>query len=212
MRHSHVYVVASGFGLRVVPIAPPFQFALGPLPSQLDTLRTVDGKELFARLTPDAGGYKSQISEGTSMLSDVLDVVEGPQLQAWWLETSAYRVPLPRAWRAIAGDDPSQPSIFDLVGPGDSLMFVQTPRNPPDPDRLCGPGQRIRARGSDARSAWVELRYSLEGRDWAQRHDVLRLGGLTCALTVQSPESCFEAIAPTHQSVLNSIAPSTHDS
>jgi hypothetical protein len=172
----------------------------------------VDGKEFFARLTPDEGGYTSEISAGTSTLADVLVVVEGPHLEAWWLETTAYRVPLPGGWRAIAGDDPSQPSIFDLVGPGDSLMFVQTPRNPPDPERLCGPGQRIRASGSDARSAWVELRYSLEGRNWAQRHDIVRLGRLTCALTVQSPESCFEAIASTHQSVLESLAPSTHDS
>jgi hypothetical protein len=45
--------------------------------------------------------------------------------------------------------------MFDLIGPDGALMFVQTPNSAPNPDRLVAPGQRIYARGSDARSYWV---------------------------------------------------------
>jgi hypothetical protein len=201
----HVYTVASGFGLRVVPVAAPYYFARGPVPQELDIGRRVGVKELFARLTPDHGGYTSKVAEGTRALADVVDVVRGPAFDCWWLETTLYRIPLPEGWQAVVEGDPKQPSVFDLWGPDGALIFVQTPRILPAPDRLCLPGQRVHARGDNAKSSWVELRYARDGGAWVQRHDVVQ--GLRLVVTVQVRAESFAAVASTHEAIVSAIAP-----
>lgn len=64
MTRPHVYTVASGFGLRVIPVAAPYYFALGPEERQLDVGRSA-GTEMtksptaieFKETVRDAFGY-----------------------------------------------------------------------------------------------------------------------------------------------------------
>src|SRR5215207_4912674 len=130
---SHVYTVASGFGLRVIPVAAPYELAIGPQPGQLDIDRWAGDTHLFARMTPMDGGYSSELAEGTGSLHDVVDIETGPAFTSWWLETSVFRVPLPPGWRAITEGAPDSPSMFDLIGPNDAVIYVQTPRRIPAP-------------------------------------------------------------------------------
>lgn len=188
----HVYAVAAGFGLRVIPLAPPYAFTLGPDPAELDVERNTAAGDLFARLTPVGGGYTSKIAEGVPSLYDVVDVTAGPPFDRWWIQTTAYRVPLPAEWKAVAGGT-VDPCVFDLVGPGGALMFVQVATTTRAPESLLGPGQRIVHGGRDARSSWVELRYQYDGEEWTQRHDIVEAGRLCLALTVQARSTAFGA-------------------
>jgi hypothetical protein len=203
--HSHVYTVASGFGLRVIPVHAPYGLAIGPESHQLDIECWPGTRDLFARVTPADGGYSSMLGEGTGALDDVVDIVPGPAFTSWWLETSVYRIPLVSGWRALAEGVPDQPSMFDLVRPDGALLFVQTPKNIPAPARMVAPGQRLHAQGTGARSEWVEVRYQHDGVEWAQRHDVVPLAGATCIVTVQCPVSSLASIEGSRDAVVNGI-------
>ena len=207
LSQAHVFAVASGFGLRIIPIAPPYEFALGPETNQLDISRQTPHGRRFARLTPDAGGYSSEIAHGTPSLADVVEVVRGPAHDSWWIDTSVYRILLPPDWKVNVSGDPTAPTVFDLFGAGDAMMFVQSPQSVPDPDQLCAPGQRIHAQGSDAWSRWIELRYWNGESEWVQRHDILRVGRVACVLTLQAPVATVPTTVPAHRIVLESIAP-----
>lgn len=206
-RAHHVYAVASGFGLRVIPLAPPYAFTLGPDPAQLDVERNTAAGDLFARLTPTGGGYTSKTAEDVPSLYDVVDVTAGPPFDRWWIETTAYRVPLPSEWQAVAGGA-VDPCVFDLVGPDGALMFVQVGNTIPAPDALVGPGQLIVNGGRDARSSWVELRYQHEGEEWAQRHDIVEAGRRCLLLTIQARFAAFAACSSAHRLVLEGLAAS----
>ena len=108
MPGSHVFTVASGFGLRVIPAAAPYELATGQPPENLEIDRWVGDRHLFARVTPNAGSYSSELSEATGLLNDVVDIEAGPAFTEWWLETSVYRVPLVHGWRAIVEGAPDQ--------------------------------------------------------------------------------------------------------
>jgi len=203
---SHVYTVASGFGLRVIPVAAPYELAIGPQPGQLDIDRWAGDTHLFARITPMDGGYSSELAEGTGSLHDVVDIETGPAFTSWWLETSVYRLPLPPGWRAITEGAPDSPSMFDLIGPNDAVIYVQTPRRIPAPSAMVAPGQRLHDEGTTERSRWVEVRYHHEHREWAQRHDVVALDGVTCVVTSQCPVSALESIIGARDAVVGGIA------
>ena len=205
MSQSHIYTVASGFGLRVVPVDAPYEFRLGPEPHDLDVERWDNGRRLIARITPGkGGGYSSNVGEDARSLDDVADIMAGPALDRWWLETSVYRVPLPKRWRAVAERAP-QSAMFDLVGPDGSLIFIQTPRKVPDPSWLVAPGQQLHGHGRGERSRWIEVRYHHEAQAWAQRHDVVELDGVTCVVTAQCPVTSLSSIATTRQAVVAGI-------
>jgi len=180
---GHVYVSASGFGLRVIPKSAPYRFALASVPAHLDVGRRVGQSWLFARVIPVEGGYRSQLAEDTASLADVLDVEIGPASSGWWLDTSVYRVPLPAGWTAVSADGPG---VFDLVGPDHSLIFIQTPARIGNVSDLRTSDQVIASTGADAQSEWVHLRYSHDGAEWHQRHHVRRLGGIAVVVTAQA--------------------------
>ena len=205
MPGSHVFTVASGFGLRVIPAAAPYELATGQTPEDLEIDWWVGDRQLSARVTPNAGSYSSELSEGTRSLNDVVDIEAGPAFTEWWLETSVYRIPLVRGWRAIVEGAPDQPSMFDLIGPADALIYVQTPRRIPAPSAMVAPGQRLHGQGTGARSAWVELRYDYEEREWAQRHDIVELHGVTCVVTSQCPVAAIESIADARDEIVLGI-------
>lgn len=203
---AHVFTVASGFGLRIVPVAAPYELASGPERHQLDVERRVGDTHLFARVTATDGGYTSQLGAGTGSLHDVVDIETGPAFTAWWLETSVYRIPLPNGWRAIADGVPDAPSRFDLVGPGGALIYVQTPKRIPASTAMVAPGQVLHDEGRDARSRWVDVRYRHDQHEWAQRHDVVELEGVTCVVTTQCPVAVVASVAGARDAVVSGIA------
>lgn len=192
MVHSHVYAVVSGFGVRVIPAGSPCTFTLRA--EGLD----VGYDDLRAHVPATATPSDLRAPSGTR----VADIVAGPGFGAWWIETSRYRVPLPLGWSAIATGALS-PSVFDLVGPGDALVFVQTPSQVLAIERMIAPGQQVARRGSDAHSAWVELHYEHAGATWVQRHDVVRVGDADLVVTAQATDAVFEA---TRGTVLHLVA------
>jgi hypothetical protein len=188
-----------------MPVHAPYGLAIGPEPHQLDVECWPGTRDLFARITPADGGYSSTLGEGTGALEEVVEIAAGPTFTSWWLETSVYRVPLVSGWRALGEGVPGQSSVFDLVRPDGTMMFVQTPKNIPPPARMVAPGQRRHAQGTGARSEWVEVRYEHDGVEWAQRHDVVRLPGATCIVTVQCLVSSLASTEGARDAVVNGI-------
>jgi hypothetical protein len=204
--HAHVFTVASGFGLRVVPVSAPYELAIGPEPNQLDVERSVGQKRLFVRVTAVAGGgYTSKLAEDTTSLFDVVDIVSGPAVESWWLETGIFHVPLPDGWRALASGAVERASVFDLIGPENALIFVQIPDSIPSLDQVAAPGQRIHQRGAGGHSRWIELRYEHEGREWTQRHDFVDRDGLQCIVTSQWVEESCAATAKARDEIVGAL-------
>ncbi len=186
MSQSHVFTVASGFGLRLIPKTAPYRFALSPTPPAIDVERAVGERWLFARVVPEQGSYRSQLDEHTPSLAEVVDVEAGPDWGEWWAETSRFRLPLLPGWTLQATDEPNAPSVFDLLGPQGMLIYVQTPAHPPVLADVAAPDQRVVTSGEGPRSQWVELRYVHGGEPWAQRHDLMRIGSGHLVVTAQS--------------------------
>lgn len=186
MSQSHVFTMASGFGLRLVPKAMPYRFTLSPTPPAIDVERRVGERWLFARVLPEPGGYQSQLDEHASSLADLTDVERGPDWDRWWAETSQYRIPLLPGWTLQATGEPGAPGAFDLLGPLGMLMYVQAPARPPDLAEAAAPGQRLAASGDGPHSQWVELRYVYGGEPWVQRHDLVQIGSRSLIVTAQS--------------------------
>jgi hypothetical protein len=199
---GHVYVAASGFGLRVVPVRPPYRFRLSAIPSELDVERSDSGSWLFARVIPHEGGYRSRIAEHTPSLAAVLDVLSGPQSNEWWLDTSVYRVPLPVGWTAFSA---TGPCLFDLVSSNGAVIFIQTPARVPELSAMCAPGQRVVATGGDGASDWIDLRYIHEGIEWHQRHRVRRCGTTDIVVTAQAPAEAMAGTADTQQELVRAV-------
>ena len=183
---GHILTAVSGFRLRIIPSRVPYRYRLGPSPAEVDVEILEGDAWLGARIIASDGGFQSTLRSTTPTLADVADVTAGPELTSWWLETSAYRVPLIAGWTALSGDGPS---AFDLIGPGDCLVFVQTPKRIPPLTEMRGPGQQIGGSGSDARSEWVDLSYIMDDVRWNQRHHVVRAGAVVAVITAQAPES-----------------------
>lgn len=204
MTPGHIFAVASGYGLRLIPVLAPYRFRLGPVPPQIDSeCRHADGWR-FAQVRPAESGHQHQLGPDTRSLSDVLHIEPGPGWDAWWIETTRYRIPLPPGW-TLHAEGGEQGPLFDLLGPGESDIFIQTPRAIPAVEELVGPGQRAYGTGQSARSSWIELGYVAAGRAWIQRHEVLRLGDLPVVVTLQAPDEQFAASDPVLASVVDQI-------
>jgi hypothetical protein len=199
---GHVYVTASGFGLRVIPNGVPYRFALGPDPTHLIVECSVRDIWLTARVMPHDGDFKSEIGAHTKSLADIADVIAGRADAIWWLETSVYRVPLPAGWTAVsAGDSP----VFDLVTPDGSIVFIQTPQRLGAVADLHGPDQRVAATGADDSSEWVDLHYHHEGEEWLQRHHVRRVNGVNIVVTAQARPDSMLATMTTQKALIDTI-------
>lgn len=160
MSHSHIYVAASGYGLRVIPRSAPYRYRLSSEPPNLEVECCDGGEWRFAVVIPTGGGYRSRIAEPAESLAEVADIVAGPDYDGWWLDTSRYRVPLPPGWTAVS-DQISPP--FDLVGPDGSLVYIQTPGRQPSLSDLPSPGQDVLGTGGDALGEWIDVAYVHEG-------------------------------------------------
>ncbi|HEV3026760.1 MAG TPA: hypothetical protein VG457_04265, partial [Planctomycetota bacterium] len=91
----------------------------------------------------------------------------GPVPGGWQLETGQFRTVFPAGF-VLYSTPADSTSPFDLVGPGSSQIFVQSPPEIPPPEGMCAPGQRIIKSGDH----WVEMDYLHQGQQWWQRHQV----------------------------------------
>jgi len=192
---GHVYVVASGYRKRVVPAATPFE------------LTRLDNGALIATATwgDSPGSRRIPVDapvDPAGVPDPVADIVDGPDRDEWWLETTMYSVPLPRGWTAIVTGDLSP--AFYLVREPDRSIFVQTARNRPSLEGLAAPDQTVVAEGDDDDADWVELSYVHEGRPWRQRHSLLRTATVAM-ITGQSPAKDFADVRPTQQELTRRI-------
>lgn len=125
------------------------------------------------------------LDEVTGACRGIAEVRRGPDWPEWWLETTPFRVPLPRGWTAVAsgGIDPAPFVLFDAW---DRTAWMQSAARPVTHDTLVAPGQRVVARGISARGTWLDLEYEHDGSAWEQRHVVVPLTTGDCVLTGQT--------------------------
>jgi hypothetical protein len=106
----------------------------------------------------------------------VATLSQGEARDRWWIETGPFAVPWPAEYAFASSGDGGVP-VFDLVGPGGSLIYVQGPfpaeKRPENLVDLVGPGQSLRAQGTAGESEWVEVEYVHKGVPWRQRHYLL---------------------------------------
>lgn len=181
----HVYARVSGFGWSLLPFAP---FLFERVPHRRNSVSVVhldvDGpKRVALEFSEDAPIL--DLGKGVNRLSDVLELLEGPGWDHWRIETSVYSVRWPEGFAVQSTPDPPG---FELIGPGDTLIYLQGPlerRNLPNLDRMIGPGQTIHQLGSD----WVELDYLHESAPWRQTHRLLDFGpNDAVVVTSQAPQ------------------------
>jgi hypothetical protein len=197
MSSRHVFVVAAGFGKRVIPMAAPFQ-----LSADREGLLTV----ALAGKTSISIRSDQTVDAARAVALETADVVDGPNWPTWWLQTHPYRVPLPIGWTAHASGS-VDPSAFDLVGPHDSLLFIQRPRRVPPLDELVAPGQRAVDRGSLPGGDWITVQYPHEGFNYLQRHVRVPLGPTMAVVTLQSREDVFSIVEPVQRFLVDAILP-----
>jgi hypothetical protein len=188
---GHIFVVVSGFGKRVIPKAAPYQLSLD------------DSGSLVVAL----GGETSVIrADQRSTDAAVADVIAGPDWPAWWLQTTPYRVPLQPGWTAHASGEAS-PVVFDLVGPRESVMYIQLPRRAPALDQLVAAGQELVDRGAMTAGEWLTARYTHDGLPYLQRHVRVPVGQATAFVTLQCREQDFAAIEAAQRHLVEAILP-----
>jgi hypothetical protein len=192
----HPFTAISGFGFRVIPRAP-FVAVHGPNPGELDVQHRAPGGFRFARLIPNGPGrYRTMIDQHTTSPGEVFTVEPGPVSAGWHLDTGPFLAAFPRRF-SLHSVSAGSSSPFDLMGPGGSLIFAQTPPRIPAPREMCGPGQRVLKSGKD----WVELAYEFEGRPWWQRHQVSG----RFVFSAQAPASSADVALGALGEVLNSL-------
>jgi hypothetical protein len=209
MIDGHVLTVASGFGLRIIPARGPLRFRRAGSSRALDLECHHASGWRFARITPDGGEFISQLGEDTATLAEVATVEVGPTWEAWWIETTRYRVPLPAAWTVYSSGSRDEPTLFDLLGPPDCAIFVRTPRRMPSLEALLGPGQRFRDTGQLNRAAWIEFDYTHDDRAWLQRHELFHRGMTPFVVTLQAPADEAGACISTLASIVEQLQPPT---
>ncbi len=200
---SHIYVVASGFGLRVIPATAPYTLSRGPNENEVDVEL---GTNLFARIVADRkGGYTSKLAKNTKSLSEVVDVVSGPEGKTWMVEAGPYKAPLPIGWTLHASGALDSGTPFDFVSPRGAMVFIQTPREKPSVEQLAVAGQTLSASGESKSEFWVEVDYDVDGQPWFQRHHVMPIGEFHCVVTLQSPQQDVETARAGFQTVVDGL-------
>ncbi len=124
---KHVYAHVAGFKLAVIPRAPFRIMISKEALNAIDVEYLSPNGELFARVIPDNGGYKSKVDQYTPSLFDVLEIGSGPDIPHWRIETSVFTCYWPVDYAVVSTNFPEDPSPFDLVGPNMEMIFIQTP-------------------------------------------------------------------------------------
>lgn len=204
---THVFARVAGFNLTVVPHAPYRMRYADAASIAIDVEYLSPNGQLFARLIPDRGGYKSKLDQDTKSLLDVLDVEAGPDLNEWRIETTVFTCCWPRGYAVCSTSFPKDPAPFDFVGGNGELIYVQHPRHLPDVGEMAAPDQTVIKVARTADSQWVDLEYDHNGIRWRKRHEVVILLDRRVAVTMQSPAQFAGDAVTAAQQVARSLAP-----
>ena len=188
---KHVYARLAGHGWILLPLAP-FEFERVPdNPRAVDVSHAGTDGNRNARIDCETDPPTIDLGPATASLSEVVDILPGPELDEWFIETSVYVCPWPEGFSFISSGSPD-PAVFYLTGSGRSLLFVQGPfpiGRVPAPEGMVGPGQELLSKGQTACGPWAEIGYTYEGNPWRQWHRVVTRGDTALVVTAQGPVS-----------------------
>ena len=188
---KHVYARLAGHGWILLPLAP-FEFERVPTnPRAVDVSHIGTEGPRNARIDCQTDPPAIDLGPATLTLSEVADILPGPELDEWFIETSVYVCPWPEGFSFISSGSPD-PAVFYLMGQDRSLIFVQGPfpiGRVPAPDAMVGPGQVLLRKGQTTSGTWVEVGYTYEGQPWRQWHRVVARGDSALVVTAQGAEA-----------------------
>lgn len=217
---QHVFAWVAGFGRTLMPYAP-FRFERiegRPRSIMVEHSGPAGIKQVVVAVSDDGRSVRVERARGTGETNEVVDVIEGAAFPHWdhgaahdhWrIESTVLSVgwPLGFAVRSVA----DAPPAFELVGPDESLIWVQGPlpvdRLPPL-DQMEGPGQTTVGIEQTAGGSLVELRYQHDGAPWRMFHCIVdRYASAACVVTAQTPAPWREAVRSAVEEVAASLTP-----
>ena len=173
MAQPHSYLKLVGHGLTIIPI-PPFEISR----ASTSEIPLVVGREGSSFLIKDV---RDQVDPA------LVEVSVGPE-EPWRLVTSLYTLAWPKDFAIVSSPTPDVPPGFDLLGPDQSLVYLQGPfasGRVKHGKQLAAPGQKmIENRDFEAiERSWFE--YSFEGEDYFQVHHLVGLEDRVLMITLQ---------------------------
>ena len=210
---KHVYARLAGHGWILLPLAP-FEFERVPTnPRAVDVSHESEDGPRNVRIDCRTDPPNIDLGPATLTLSEVMDILPGPELDEWYIETSAYVCPWPEGFAFISSGAPD-PAVFYLTGPERSLLFVQGPfpiGRVPAPDAMVGPGQELLRKGQTTSGAWVEVGYTYESQPWRQWHRVVTRGNAALVVTAQGPMGQADLVEAAAVTVAEGLMPYEED-
>jgi hypothetical protein len=200
---DHVFARVSGFGWTLLPRAPFWLEQVGGPRTLLVEHNNAAGlKRATLRLDESPPGV--DLDEGTTSLQELLDLLPGPGLDHWQIETTVFTLPWPDGFAVQSSPDPPG---FDLLGADNTLVYVQGPfdrTDLPAPRAMAATDQTIVRHGP----TWVDLAYTDGGKRWRQTHRVVDLGeGVVLVVTSQAPEKLASVAEKAGEAVAAGVRP-----
>jgi hypothetical protein len=208
---EHVFARISGYHLTILPLAP-FEYRQSADDDFLLFLsHTTSSTTKQAMLRVDDHGYHVELAPTTASFDEVAELRSSTYAGAWLIETTVFAVCWPGDFAFVSPADAASPSVFDLVGPDNALIYVQGPfvaaRLPALTD-MAAPGQAITATGTTNERHWVELAYEHEAMTWLQRHYVIPfIGNRALVVTMQTPQQQASRTISAAELLLQTLAP-----
>jgi hypothetical protein len=136
----------------------------------------------------ERAGARSEIQNvSDSVDKDLAELSVGPD-EPWRLVTSVYTLAWPAGFAIVSSPTPDVPPGFDLIGPGESLIYLQGPftgDHVKHGEQLAAPGQKMiqNAIFDSIERAWFE--YCFGGEDYFQVHHLVKLEDRVLTITLQ---------------------------
>jgi hypothetical protein len=173
-------LLLSGFGLRIVPFAGrPFRARQAG--NEL-TVESRAGDDWHGATVTTTNGLANAPAE----LSRSAEVGPGPSTNAWWIEASTYRIPLPASWMLHASGEPTAAPLFELLAPAGASISVRTARRMPSIEAFQGDGHVFRDVGQLDRAGWIEFEHADASGAWLYRHEQLHRGTSPFIVTLKA--------------------------
>jgi hypothetical protein len=208
---EHVFARISGYHLTILPLAP-FEYRQSTDDDHLLLLsHTTSSTTKQATLRAYDDGYRVELAPNTASFDEVADLAPSAHAGAWLIETSMFAVSWPHDFAFVSPVDAGNPSVFDLIGPDNALIYVQGPfvttRLPALTD-MGAPGQAITATGTTNERPWVELAYEHDSVTWFQRHYVIPFSSnRALVVTMQTPQQQASRTITAAEILVQTLAP-----
>jgi hypothetical protein len=206
---GHAFVRISGFGWTLLPAIPTrFEQLPGKAPG-LRILRCDQGRTHRAVLHFGIGEPRIELAPDTHSLKEVAELVPGPAVESWRIETSLFSHAWPKAF-VLESLGSVEPVLYHLDGPEEALIDVQGPFTA-DKLALMGdfsaPDQKTVRQGKTAGHTWYELAYAHDDRAWRQRQYVVAAwpDGAFVVVSGQAPHTQAPVVASAADEIVSSF-------